>query len=176
MEPQNVSASEAPRPSINETPMTGAERQARYRATRAAGVPVIRHSPGAIAHAQVRPYPLLQFGCVGLGPSEGGAVVHLDTAIQQHEFEIAVADGKLRYHRTAHRITSALNCRPLKDCSCRGRAAFRRFVIAPLYLARHTDKSCNRAPFIDCVVWRDQDVGPPVWLDELIPVQVSSLP
>ena len=29
-------------PSINETPMTGAERQACYRATRAAGVPVIR--------------------------------------------------------------------------------------------------------------------------------------
>ena len=31
-----------PRPSINETPKTGAERQARYRAMRAAGAPVIR--------------------------------------------------------------------------------------------------------------------------------------
>jgi hypothetical protein len=31
-----------PRPSINETPMTGAERQARYRAMREAGAPVIR--------------------------------------------------------------------------------------------------------------------------------------
>ena len=31
-----------PRPSINKTPMTGAERQARYRATRAAGVSVVR--------------------------------------------------------------------------------------------------------------------------------------
>ena len=31
-----------PRPSIGETPMTGAERQARYRAARAAGAPVIR--------------------------------------------------------------------------------------------------------------------------------------
>ena len=31
-----------PRPSINETPKTGAERQARYRAMRAAGTPVIR--------------------------------------------------------------------------------------------------------------------------------------
>jgi hypothetical protein len=31
-----------PRPSIGETPMTGAERQARYRATHAAGAPVIR--------------------------------------------------------------------------------------------------------------------------------------
>jgi len=29
-----------PRPSLNETAMTGAERQARYRATRAAGSPV----------------------------------------------------------------------------------------------------------------------------------------
>ncbi len=31
-----------PRPSIDETPMTGAERQARYRAAHAAGTPVIR--------------------------------------------------------------------------------------------------------------------------------------
>jgi hypothetical protein len=31
-----------PRPSIGETAMTGAERQARYRATRANGAPVIR--------------------------------------------------------------------------------------------------------------------------------------
>jgi len=30
-----------PRPSLNETAMTGAERQARYRATRAAGSPVV---------------------------------------------------------------------------------------------------------------------------------------
>jgi hypothetical protein len=31
-----------PRPSIGETPMTGAERQARYRATRMSDVPIIR--------------------------------------------------------------------------------------------------------------------------------------
>ena len=31
-----------PRPSISETPMTGAERQARYRAAHAAGAPVVR--------------------------------------------------------------------------------------------------------------------------------------
>ena len=31
-----------PRPSIGETPMTGAERQARYRAAHAAGAPVVR--------------------------------------------------------------------------------------------------------------------------------------
>ena len=31
-----------PRPSLNETVMTGAERQARYRAARAAGSPVVR--------------------------------------------------------------------------------------------------------------------------------------
>ena len=30
------------RPSINDTPMTGAERQARYRAARADGAPVVR--------------------------------------------------------------------------------------------------------------------------------------
>jgi hypothetical protein len=31
-----------PRPSLNEAPMTGAERQARYRAARVSGAPVIR--------------------------------------------------------------------------------------------------------------------------------------
>jgi len=31
-----------PRPSLNEEPMTGAERQARYRAAHAAGAPVVR--------------------------------------------------------------------------------------------------------------------------------------
>jgi hypothetical protein len=31
-----------PRPSVNEEPMTGAERQARYRAARTAGAPVVR--------------------------------------------------------------------------------------------------------------------------------------
>ena len=31
-----------PRPSVNEVPMTGAERQARYRAAHAAGAPVVR--------------------------------------------------------------------------------------------------------------------------------------
>ena len=31
-----------PRPSVNEEPMTGAERHARYRAARAAGAPVVR--------------------------------------------------------------------------------------------------------------------------------------
>jgi hypothetical protein len=31
-----------PRPSIGETPMTGAERQARYRTAHASGAPVIR--------------------------------------------------------------------------------------------------------------------------------------
>jgi hypothetical protein len=31
-----------PRPSIGETPMTGAERQARYRTARAAGAPIVR--------------------------------------------------------------------------------------------------------------------------------------
>jgi hypothetical protein len=31
-----------PRPSVNEEPMTGAERQARYRAARAVGAPIVR--------------------------------------------------------------------------------------------------------------------------------------
>ena len=43
-----------PRPSINETPMTGAERQARYRATRAAGAPVIRVRRPADRRSRIR--------------------------------------------------------------------------------------------------------------------------
>jgi hypothetical protein len=42
-------------------------------------------------------------------------MVHLDAAVQQHEFEIAITDGDIRYHRTAQRITSVVICRRLKD-------------------------------------------------------------
>jgi hypothetical protein len=72
------------------------------------------HPPGAVAYAQLGAKPLLQFGCVGLDPAEDRGVIHLYAAVQQHELEIAVADGNIRYHRTAHRITSAVNCQPLK--------------------------------------------------------------
>ena len=43
-----------PRPSIGETAMSGAERQARYRAARAAGVPVVRFRSPAKRHSRSR--------------------------------------------------------------------------------------------------------------------------
>jgi hypothetical protein len=43
-----------PRPSINETPMTGTERQARYRTSRAAGVPVLRLRRPADRRSRIR--------------------------------------------------------------------------------------------------------------------------
>jgi hypothetical protein len=73
------------------------------------------HPPGAVAHAQVGADPLLQFGRLGLDPAEDGGVVHLYAAVQQRELEIALADREHQYHLTAHRITSAVKCRPLKD-------------------------------------------------------------
>jgi hypothetical protein len=42
----------------------------------------------------MRSDPVLQFNGIGLDPAEDGGVVHLDIAIQQHEFEIAVTDGE----------------------------------------------------------------------------------
>src|SRR4051812_9613246 len=40
----------------------------------------------------MRADPLLQFGRISLDPAEDGGVIHLDTAIQQHQLEVAVAD------------------------------------------------------------------------------------
>jgi hypothetical protein len=42
------------RPSIGETPMTGAERQARYRAVHAAGAPVVRTRHPADRRSRIR--------------------------------------------------------------------------------------------------------------------------
>jgi hypothetical protein len=56
---------------------------------------------------------LFKLRCVGLDPSEDRRVVDLDSAVEEHEFQIAV--GNIRYHRTAQRIASAVNCRPLKQ-------------------------------------------------------------
>jgi hypothetical protein len=50
------------------------------------------HPPGAVAHAQVRPDPFLQFGRIGLNPAEDGGVVHRNAPIQQHDLKITTAD------------------------------------------------------------------------------------
>ena len=55
-----------PRPSVGETPMTGAERQARYRAARAAGAPVIRTRRAADRRSRVQRWNDTIAGLVGL--------------------------------------------------------------------------------------------------------------
>jgi CRISPR associated protein Cas1 len=52
------------------------------------------HPPGAVAHSQMRADSLFKLRCVGLDPSEDRRVVDLDAAIEQHELQITVADGK----------------------------------------------------------------------------------
>jgi hypothetical protein len=60
----------------------------------------------------------------------------IDTTASEHQFEIAVADWNMRFQRTVQRITSAVNCRPLKEWSgfteaARRRLAMPRFAPAP---------------------------------------------
>jgi hypothetical protein len=43
---------------------------------------------------QVGANQLLQFGRMSLDPAKDGYVVHLNAAVRQHEFEIAVTHGK----------------------------------------------------------------------------------
>ena len=73
------------------------------------------HPPGAVAHSQMRAGSLFKLRCVGLDPSEDRRVVDLDAAIEQHEFQIAVADREHQIPSHGPRIASAVNCRPLKQ-------------------------------------------------------------
>ena len=47
---------------------------------------------GAIAYPQMRADPFLKLLGIGLDPTEDRRVVHLDTAVDEHELEIAVTD------------------------------------------------------------------------------------
>jgi hypothetical protein len=50
------------------------------------------HSPGSSAQAQMTPDPLLQFGSIGLLPTEQGGVIHRDATVGQHRRQLAIAD------------------------------------------------------------------------------------
>src|SRR3954469_18702582 len=71
--------------------------------------------PQAVGWAQVGPQPLLQFHGVGLDPAVDGRVVDRHAPVPQHQFEVAVGDRELQV--PAHRITSDVNCRPVKGSS-----------------------------------------------------------
>ena len=66
------------------------------------------HPPGAVAHSQMPADSLFKLRCVGLDPSEDRRVVDLDSAVEEHEFQIAVAD---REHQIpSHRPKDRLGC------------------------------------------------------------------
>ena len=50
------------------------------------------HPPGAIAYPQMRADPFLKLLGIGLDPTEDRRVIHLDTAVDEHELEVAVTD------------------------------------------------------------------------------------
>ena len=66
------------------------------------------HPPGAVAHSQMRADSLFKLRCVGLDPSEDRRVVDLDAAIEQHELQITIADGK--HQIPSHRPKDHLGC------------------------------------------------------------------
>src|ERR1700722_9538770 len=66
------------------------------------------HPPGAVARSQMRAGLLFKLRCVGLGTSEDRRVVDLDAAIEQHELQITVADGK--HQIPSHRPKDHLGC------------------------------------------------------------------
>jgi hypothetical protein len=68
--------------------------------------------PKPAARPQVLPHPLLELRGEALHPAVHGRVVDLDTAVCQHQLEVAVADRELQVPRTAHKITSAGKRKP----------------------------------------------------------------
>src|ERR1700729_194391 len=66
------------------------------------------HPPGAVAHSQMRTDSLFKLRCVGLDPSEDRRVVDLDAAVEEHELQITVADGK--HQIPSHRPKDHLGC------------------------------------------------------------------
>src|ERR1700709_2199691 len=66
------------------------------------------HPLGTVAHAQVRPDPLLQFSCIDLDPPEDGAVVHPHTTSLQHYQRIAYRSFKQTFNLADHvKVTKA---------------------------------------------------------------------
>ena len=78
-----------PRPSISETPMTGAERQARYRAAHAAGAPVVRTRRPADRRSRIQRWNDTIAAALGLQAEYAG---WLD-ALPDNQQDSALADA-----------------------------------------------------------------------------------
>jgi hypothetical protein len=71
------------------------------------------HPPRPIGQSQMRPKALLQLGGVCLKPPENRCVIDSYPAVLKHQLKFPVADRNIKYHRTAHKMISLVNCRPL---------------------------------------------------------------
>jgi hypothetical protein len=71
------------------------------------------HSPRAVCRPKMGPYPLLDLGRIALRPTRHGRVIHRDPSIGHMRSTSLKLTGNCRYQRTAQRITSAINWRPL---------------------------------------------------------------
>jgi hypothetical protein len=83
--------------------------------------------------------------CLGLDPSEDRRVVDLDAAIEQHEFQIAVADGK--HQIPSHGPKDRIGCElaPLEAITQTNSDA-RPIVPPQSYGKSASSKVCNRSP------------------------------
>src|ERR1700729_3469696 len=104
------------------------------------------HPPGAVAHSQMRADSLFKLRCVGLDPSEDRRVVDLDAAIEQHEFQIAVAD---REHQIpSHGPKDRLSCElPPLETITQTHTDARPIVPPQSYGKSASSKVCNRTGF-----------------------------
>jgi hypothetical protein len=83
---------------------------------------------------QVGANQFLQFGRISLDPAKDGYVVHLNAAVQQHEFEIAVTDGKHQIPPDRPKDHLGTELPPLEG-----------LILPHLHRLSLTAKSCNRA-------------------------------
>ena len=77
------------RPSIDDTPMTGAERQARYRAARASGAPVVRTRRPAGRRSRIQRWNDTVAAAVGLQAEYAGWLV----ALPENQQDSALAEA-----------------------------------------------------------------------------------
>src|SRR6478609_8360344 len=101
------------------------------------------HPPGVVAHSQMRAGSLFKLRCVGLDPSEDRRVVDLDSAVEEHEFQIAVAD---REHQIpSHGPKDRLSCElPPLETITQTHTDARPIVPPQSYGKSASSKVCNR--------------------------------
>src|SRR4029077_9238348 len=101
------------------------------------------HPPGAVAHSQMWADSLFKLRCVGLDPSEDRRVVDLDSAVEEHEFQIAVAD---REHQIpSHGPKDRLSCElPPLETITQTHTDTRPIVPPQSYGKSASSKVCNR--------------------------------